>query len=182
MKSTQIKIEDLTFDPLLDAIFIEEKVEELARLIELDYRDKKEPVIFVGIMNGAVFFMVDLLRKLKMKYRFDFLKASSYKGQKSTGKVNLSGLLKEKLEGAHIIIVEDIVDTGITLSYLRKWFAEQKTKSVRIASIFFKPDAYQLEEKPDYFGFEIPNDFVVGYGLDYNGLGRDLKDLYILAK
>ena len=124
-----------------------------------------------------VFFTIDLMRALDLPYRLDFVQASSYKGLTSTGVVNVTPI-KEKIENSHVLLIEDIIDTGRTIEVIKKVVLEQKPTSFRIASLFYKPDADENNAPPDFVGFSIANHFILGYGLDYDGLGRELKDVY----
>ena len=137
-------------------------------------------LLVIGVLNGAVFVTIDLIRKLNIHYRLDFIQASSYQGTSSTGKVKLTKI-KERILDSHVLLVEDIVDTGRTVDVIRKSILQSKPASFRVASLFYKPEADLKNNPPDFIGFSIPSYFIVGYGLDYDGLGRDLPDVYKVA-
>lgn len=170
---------DKTFVPYMDAAAIAARVRELAATISTDYAGKKP--LFLGILNGSFIFAADLFRELTIEAEISFVKLASYKGVTSTGNVVTAIGLEESLHERHIIIVEDIIDTGRTMDSFLKEVARQGPASVRIATFLTKPDALQVPDlKADYIGFEIPNRFVLGYGLDYDGYGRNTRDLYVL--
>lgn len=155
---------------------IAKRVQELAQQVNADYAGK-EP-LFLAILNGSFMFAADLFKHLEMDCGISFVKVASYKGTTSTGNVvSLIGL-DERLHGRHVIILEDIVDTGKTLSQLVPDLQNQGPASVSIITLLSKPTALQYPVEVDYVGFEIPEAFIVGYGLDYDGLGRNLKDIW----
>ena len=159
---------------------IQERVKVIAGLINEEYKSRKP--IFLGVLNGAFIFMADLFRNISVDCELSFIRVSSYSGDTSTGTVkNLIGL-SENISGRDIIIVEDIVDTGDTAKYLFQEINKHKPSSVKLATIFFKPAALRQNIKPDFVGIEIPPAFVVGYGLDYDGYGRNLNDIYVLKE
>lgn len=167
-----------TFTPFISAKQILEQVANVATQISADYAGKRPLVL--GILNGSFMFAADVFRQLDIEAEISFIKLASYKGTTSSGNVVTSIGLEENLQGRHIIIVEDIIDTGKTLySFLPEVYQRQPA-SVRIATFLTKPTALQFDVKADYFCFEIDNKFVVGYGLDYDGLGRNLPELYVL--
>ncbi|WP_114209213.1 hypoxanthine phosphoribosyltransferase [Acidisarcina polymorpha] len=159
---------------------IERRVAELGDAITRDYAG--ETVIMVGVLKGSAFFLADLARSVHIDCTFDFVAVSSYKkGSRSTsGAVKLLKDLDEPIEGKHVIIVEDILDTGITLGYLRKIFLQHKPKSLKIAACLDKPARRVEPIEADYVGFSIPNQFVIGYGMDYAEKFRNLPDICIL--
>lgn len=164
---------------LFDNATITAKVAEIARRIEEDYEG--EPIVLVGILKGSVHFLSDLARHLRLDSKLDFLQASSYHGtRQTTGIVNIRKDLDININGLNVIIVEDIVDTGTTVNYLRELLDTRKPKSLRVAALLSKPEAHQVDAKVDYVGFEIPNEFVVGYGLDYGERYRNLPFIAIL--
>lgn len=174
----EVKLDDKVFVPYLDEKKISDAVNSIAATINRDYNGKNP--LFLVVLNGAFLFAADLLRSIELECQVSFVKFSSYSGTSSTGKVKELIGLNENLEGRDVIIVEDIVDTGTTIVQLVDDLKQRKTSSVRIASLLFKPDAYKKDLTIDYVGLKIPNDFIVGYGLDYNGLGRNLKDIYVI--
>ena len=176
-----IQIHDRTFVPYLEDAEIQEIVKATALKIYEDYKD--EIPVFIGVLNGVVMFFSDLLKHYPGNCEIAFIQMSSYVGTQSTGIVYQKMELTKEIKDRHIILVEDIVDTGNTVESLFQYFNEtQRPKSVKLASFLLKPDVYKKDFKLDYIGKEIPNKFVVGYGLDYDELGRNLKDLYRLEE
>jgi hypoxanthine phosphoribosyltransferase len=172
-----MKLHDLTFEPYISAEKIQNTVKSLAAKIAKDYTTKTP--VFVGVLNGAFMFLGDLMKYYQQPCEINFTKLASYQGTSSTGEVQtLIGL--NSLEGRDVIIVEDIVDTGHTLAKIIDLLTEAKVSSYKIASLFYKPIAYKYDFKVDYVGLEIPSKFIVGYGLDYDGLGRNLPEIYQL--
>ena len=174
----EIKIHDKVFIPFKSSASIKEGINSIAQQINIDYEDKRP--LLLGILNGSFIFAADLFRELKIEAEISFIKLVSYKGTSSTGNVITAIGLEEDLHGRHIIIIEDIIDTGKTLSTFLPEILHRQPASVKIATFLTKPDALKYPIKADYQVFEIENKFVVGYGLDYDGLGRNLPDLYIL--
>lgn len=173
-----ITLHNKTFVPFISETEINQAIKSLAEKISTDY--KEETPIFVGVLNGAFMFLGELMKNYKGNCEVSFTKLASYHGTSTTGRMkNLIGL-NENIENRNIIIVEDIVDTGHTLDYLMKILIEKNPKSIKTATLFFKPEAYKKNIKIDYIGMEIPNKFIVGYGLDYDGLGRNLPEIYQL--
>jgi hypoxanthine phosphoribosyltransferase len=175
---SEIKIHDKVFIPFISKQKIEEQVALVAARINTDYAGKQP--LLIGVLNGSFIFAADLFRALTIEAEISFVKLSSYVGTSSTGQVINAIGLKESLTGRHVIIVEDIIDTGRTLHAFLPSIHEQGPASVKIATFLTKPEALQHNVTADYSAFEIQNQFVVGYGLDYSGLGRNLPDLYIL--
>jgi hypoxanthine phosphoribosyltransferase len=158
---------------------IERRVAELGQAITRDYDG--EAVIMIGVLKGSAIFLADLARSVRVDCTFDFVAVSSYKkGKTTSGAVKLMKDLDEPIEGKHVIIVEDILDTGITLSYLRKVFLQHHPKSLKIATCLDKPARRIQPIEADYVGFSIPNQFVVGYGMDFAEKFRNLPDICIL--
>jgi hypoxanthine phosphoribosyltransferase len=152
---------------------IHKKVKELADAISKDYQDKTP--LLVGILKGAWVFMADLVRQISIPIRCDFLQVSSYgKATESSGIVKIITDLKCSIEGEHVVLVEDIVDTGLTLKYIIDYLQIRRPKSVKLCSLLDKPVRHKIELKIDYLGFQVPNKFVVGYGIDYQELYRNL--------
>jgi hypoxanthine phosphoribosyltransferase len=159
---------------------IAEKVAEMGAQITRDLNEEK--LVMVGVLKGAAIFLSDLARSVQVDTTFDFVAVSSYgKGQRSSGAVKLIKDLDEPIEGKNVLIVEDILDTGLTLSYLRKIFLQQKPKSLRIAALLDKPSRRIEKIDADYVGFAIPNLFVIGYGMDYSERYRNLPDICLMA-
>jgi hypoxanthine phosphoribosyltransferase len=173
-----VKVHDKSFETFLSEPVIQQRVKELAAMISKDYAGER--VLFIGILNGSFIFAADLFRYLSIEAELCFIKLASYKGMKSSGKVVTTIGLEEDLFGKHVIIVEDIVDTGKTLHNFLPKLLHQQPKSLKIAALLHKPEATAYSLDLSYVGFEIPNKFVVGYGLDYDGLGRNLKEIYQL--
>jgi hypoxanthine phosphoribosyltransferase len=176
----QIKLHDKTFELFISAEKINRAIEEMAIKMNSDLAGKNP--LFISILNGAFMFTSDLMKKLDFDCNLTFLKLSSYQGTSSTGEVKKLIGLNENIEGRTVIIIEDIVDTGITLEHIMKQLDELKPSEIKIATFLLKPDTFNGRFKPEYIGIEVPNDFIVGYGLDYNELGRNLKDIYVLVK
>lgn len=174
-----VKLHDKTFDTYLSEQEIQEKVRAIADQINKDYKDKRP--LFIAILNGSFMFAADLFKYLTIDAEISFIKLVSYKGMKSSGNVITSIGLEAELFGREVIIVEDIVDTGKTLHEFLPKLDHQQPKSLKIAALLHKPEALQFPLTIDYLGFSIPNKFVVGYGLDYDGLGRNFKEIYQLA-
>lgn len=176
-----IKIHDKEFVPYLKNDELQEIVKATALKIHEDY--KNEIPVFIGVLNGVIMFFSDLIKHYPGNCEIAFIQMSSYSGTESTGIVYQKMELTKDIKDRHIILVEDIVDTGNTVESLFKYFKEtQRPKSVKIASLLLKPEVYKKEFKIDYVGKEIPNKFVLGYGLDYDELGRNLGDLYQLSE
>lgn len=164
----------------MPAELIQERVAQLAADINRDY-DGKKP-LFIAILNGSFMFAADLFKNVTVPSEISFIKLASYKGTKSTGNVITAIGLDEKLNGRHIIIIEDIIDTGKTLHEFLPQLFEQSPASLKICALLQKPDATVFPLTIDYLGFSIPNKFVLGYGLDYDGLGRNINGIYRLAE
>lgn len=163
---------------LLDKNTIAKRVEEIGEQITKDYEG--ESVVVVGILKGSAPFMTDLIRQIDLPMDIDFMVVSSYENDKSSGIVKIIKDININAEGKNIIIVEDIVDTGLTMSHLLEIFNIRKCKSVKICSLLSKKDRRECEVNIDYLGFDVPNEFVVGYGLDYNGKYRNLPEIGVL--
>lgn len=174
-----IKVHDKEFIPYLTAEEIDEQVIRIAAEINRDYHGRKP--LFIAILNGAFIFAADLFKQIDIEAEIAFIKLASYKGVKSTGNVITAIGLDAELYGRDVIIIEDIVDTGKTLSQFLPQLEHQHPASLKIAALLHKPDAMVHPIKIDYLGFTIPNKFVLGYGLDYDGLGRNIKEIYQLV-
>ncbi|HIF37238.1 MAG: hypoxanthine phosphoribosyltransferase [Methanobacteriota archaeon] len=157
---------------------IKKRVKELAEQINKDYKDKSP--IFVGILNGCYVFMADLLREVTIDTEVDFVKIRSYESDSSTGTIKFRKDISADINNRHIIIVEDIIDSGFTINFLVNRLKGSGPKSVAVASILFKKEIAKIDFEVDYVGFEIPPEFVVGYGLDYDEKYRNLKDVMVL--
>jgi hypoxanthine phosphoribosyltransferase len=149
---------------------------ELARAIRRDYRDK-DPLL-LGILKGSFIFMADLVRKIDMPLEVDFIRLSSYGGGiESSGKIKVLSRLNEPVEGRHVLIVEDIIDTGLTTAYFIKYLKRKRPASVRLCALTEKPSRRKTDVKIDYIGFTVPDKFIVGYGIDWNEKYRNLVDI-----
>jgi hypoxanthine phosphoribosyltransferase len=173
-----IQLHDKQFVPFISAEEIDFAIAKIAALVEDDFAD--ETPVFVGVLNGAFMVVSDFMKQYKKPCEVCFIKLASYEGTTSTNEVKQLIGLDQDLTGRSVIIIEDIVDTGNTLVALKDLFKKQNVKHFKIATLFFKPEAYKKEIKIDYIGIRIPNKFIVGYGLDYNGLGRNLPEVYKL--
>lgn len=171
-----VKVHDKNFEIYLAEATIQQRVKEIAEQINKDYAGKKP--LFIAILNGSFMFASDLFKHLDIEAELCFIKLASYKGMKSSGNVVTSIGLEDDLFGKEVIIVEDIVDTGKTLHNFLPKLLHQQPKSMRIATLLHKSAATEFPLTLDYVGFDIPNKFVVGYGLDYDGLGRNFKEIY----
>jgi hypoxanthine phosphoribosyltransferase len=175
-----IKLHDKSFDTYLSEEAIQEKVKMIAARLNEDYAGKRP--LFIAILNGAFMFAADLFKHVTIDAEICFIKLASYRGMKSSGNVITAIGLDQDLFGRDVVIVEDIVDTGKTLNEFLPKLDHQQPKSLKIAALLHKPEATQFPLTIDYVGFSIPNKFVVGYGLDYDGLGRNLKEIFQLAE
>jgi hypoxanthine phosphoribosyltransferase len=176
----EIRILDKDFRELLTGKVIQQRIEELARQINNDLTGKE--VVFLGILNGAFLFAADLIRRIDFPARISFVKLASYQGTSSSGTIKELIGWNEDIKNKTIVVVEDIVDTGNTLERIVDELIIRKASEIKIAAMLFKPAAYTKSIPLDYIGFEIPNDFVVGYGLDYDGFGRNLSSVFTLIK
>jgi hypoxanthine phosphoribosyltransferase len=175
-----IQVHNKSFKPYLTELQIAERVREMGQAITADYMGKNP--IFIGILNGSFMFAADLFKHINTPASISFIKLASYKGTSSSGTVITAIGLEENLHDKDIIIVEDIVDTGKTMTEFIPTLMQQNPASVRICTLLQKPDALKYPLDVHYVGFSIPNKFVVGYGLDYDGLGRNYPAIYQLAE
>jgi hypoxanthine phosphoribosyltransferase len=172
-----IDVADKHFELLIENDNINKRIRLIGIQLNVDYENKCP--VFIGVLNGSFLFMADLLKEIEVSCEVDFIRVSSYKGTESSGKIKETLGLPQNLHDRDVILVEDIVDTGLTLKHIIEKVHLQKPASVRICTLLYKPAAILTPIKElEYIGFEIPNEFVVGYGLDYNGLGRNLRDIY----
>jgi len=174
-----VKLHDKTFDTYLSSDIIQKKVQELAAQINKDYEGKRP--LFIAILNGSFMFAADLFKYVTIDAEISFIKLASYRGMKSTGHVVTAIGLEDDLFGRDVVILEDIVDTGKTLHEFLPKLQHQQPKSLKIVALLHKSVATKFPLVIDYIGFDIPDKFVVGYGLDYDGLGRNLKEIYQLT-
>jgi len=163
---------------LISQIELEKKVQEIGEQISKDYEG--ETPIFVGVLKGCFIFMADLMRHVTINCSMDFMAVSSYQGTSSTGAVKINKDLNESIEGKHLILVEDILDSGVTLNYLKNYLSVRKPASIKIATLMDKPARRKADIYADYSCFEVPDAFVVGYGLDYNEKYRNLPYIGVL--
>jgi hypoxanthine phosphoribosyltransferase len=178
--TTIIEVNNRKFTPFITAAQIDEQINLLAAELNRDYEGKRP--LFIAILNGSFMFAADLFKAVTIEAEICFIKLASYKGTKSTGNVITSIGLDEPLNGRHVVIVEDIVDTGKTLNEFLPQLFNQQPASLKIAALLHKPDALAYPVKIDYLGFNVPNKFLLGYGLDFDGLGRNLKEIYQLVE
>ena len=171
-----IQVKDKKFKPYLSVQEIDKAVKKVADKLNNDFNG--EDVLFISILNGSFMFASDLLKKIDLNCEISFVKIASYSGTKSTGKVKKLIGLMQSLEGRNVVIIEDIIDTGNTLDKLLPTLIAEKPKSLKLCTLLFKPEAFKANFKIDYIGLEIPNKFILGYGLDYDQLGRNLADIY----
>lgn len=175
-----VQLQDKKFSTYKTAEEINAAVQRLADQINTELQN--ENPLFVCVLNGVFLFAADLLRKIETDCEVSFVKVSSYDGTASSGVVKTQIGLNEEIKGRTIVLVEDIIDTGNTVDKLLKVLSQEEPKQIKVAALLFKPSAFQKNYKVDYIGMEIQNDFVVGYGLDYNGLGRNLPDIYKIVE
>jgi len=171
-----VNIHDKTFNIYLEASKLDAAIGDMGNKINEDYGGKNP--LFVGVLNGAFRFAADLMKYVDIPSEINFVKLTSYRGTESTGRVNNLIGLNTDIEGRHVVVLEDIVDTGHTWEYIHEIFSERNPASLKIATLLYKPEPYQSSLPVNYIGFEIPNLFVVGYGLDYDGQGRNLNNIY----
>lgn len=174
-----IKLNNKNFEIYLSQSQIQSKINEIGLKIREDF--KGEEVILLGVLNGSFVFLADLARKIDLPIQCEFLRISSYQGTSTTEKVKTVMGLTAAITDRNVIVVEDIVDTGISMNFLLSELSMKNPKRLAVATLLFKKEAFRFNYPLDYVGFEIPNKFVVGYGLDYDGFGRNLPDIYQLS-
>lgn len=174
-----IQLHDKHFIPFISEEEISFAIKSMAKQMDDDFFN--EIPIFIGVLNGSFMVMSDLMKNYRGMCEVSFVKMASYEGTNTTGVVKELIGLNQNLNGRTVVIVEDIVDTGNTIEELKSILKNQNVKHLKIATLFFKPNAYKKDIKIDYVGIRIPDKFIVGFGLDYNGLGRNLQDIYQLA-
>lgn len=173
-----MQLHDKEFEPFISAEEIDFAIKQMAAQAEDDFGD--EIPVFVGILNGAFMVVSDFMKYYTSPCEVSFVKMASYEGMSSSNEVKQLIGLNQDLSGRTVIVIEDIVDTGNTIEGLKELFKKQNVKHFKIATLFFKPEAYKKDIKIDYIGIRIPNKFIVGYGLDYDGLGRNLPEVFQL--
>ena len=171
-----IQFKEKQFEIFLTEDVILREIDRVAKSLNEELHDKQP--LFIVVLNGAFMFASDLIGKFNFPCEVSFIRLASYQGVKREENLKVIHGLVEKIEDRHIVIVEDIIDTGHTMALLLDMIKGQKPASIKVATLLFKPLALQLDIKPDYTALEIPNDFIVGYGLDYDGLGRNLRNIY----
>jgi len=172
----EIEIRDKTFELFIPESQICKAIQAVAEQIGSDLRGKNP--YFICVLNGAFMFASDLMKLLNFPCEIGFIRLKSYVGTETTGCIKEIKGFSEEIEGRNVVIVEDIIDTGHTMSYLLRQLTQKNPASIRIATLLHKPDAAKIKITPDYVALSIPNDFIVGYGLDYDGHGRNLKNIY----
>jgi hypoxanthine phosphoribosyltransferase len=176
----EVQVLDKKFRELITEEEINKRIDEVAKMINSDYAGRE--VVFLGILNGAFLFAAELFKRINIKASISFVKLTSYEGTNSSGTVRELIGWNEDIRGKDIIIIEDIVDTGNTLERIVEELVMRKVAGIKVATLLLKPDAYTKNIPVDYVGFNIPNDFIIGFGLDYSGYGRNFPSLYILSK
>jgi hypoxanthine phosphoribosyltransferase len=176
----EIKVLDREFSEYITEDEIQSRITAMAEKISEDLQGRD--VLFFGILNGSFLFAADIFRQIKLNAQISFIKLASYEGTGSTGKIKELIGWNEDISGKTVVVLEDIVDTGSTLERIIGELTLRKASDVKICTLLFKPEAYTRDIPIDYIGFEIPNNFVVGYGLDYDGYGRNLKSIYKIIK
>ncbi len=174
-----IHLHDKTFERFISAEEIDFAIANMAKQMDDDFFD--DVPVFIGVLNGSFMVLSDLMKHYRGMCEVSFVKVASYSGTESTNEVKELIGINENLEGKTVVIVEDIIDTGNTIVVLKEMFRQLNVKHLKIATLFLKPDAYKKDIKIDYVGMRIPDKFIVGFGLDYDGLGRNLADVYQLA-
>lgn len=177
---SSIKIKDKTFKVSIPEAQIKARVKELAQQMSRDLEGKNP--LFLGVLNGAFIFAADLMREMTIPCEISFVKLASYQGTTSTGTIKEVIGINEDLTGRTVVIVEDIVESGLTIKRMMDQLGTRNPASVQVCTLFFKPDRLKEDLKLDYVAFKIPNDFILGYGLDYDQAARGLKDIYTLAE
>jgi hypoxanthine phosphoribosyltransferase len=180
LDSKIIQIKDKKFELSITEFEIQKAVQHVADQIAFDFEGKSP--LFIAVLNGAFMFAADLMKHINIPCEISFVKFNSYVGTQSTGIVHQFQGLNQSVEGRDVIVVEDIIDTGATMHHVIKALEKEGAQSITVASFFLKPDALQQEVKVDYVAMKIPNHFIVGYGLDYDGFGRNLKNIYTLIQ
>jgi hypoxanthine phosphoribosyltransferase len=175
-----LTVKDKKFVPFIEKQALEERIAEVGREISEEYRDKNP--LFVVVLNGAFMFAAELMKNVTINCEITFVRVSSYSKTESTGQLTEVLGLKESIHNRHVIIVEDIVDTGLTMNKLLFQLSTQRPESIQVATMLFKPLALKTPLSVKYCGFEIENRFVLGYGLDYDGYGRNIDGIYVLAE
>jgi hypoxanthine phosphoribosyltransferase len=175
-----ITIKDKEFKPYIEESYINSGIKSIAAKMNSEMADLQP--VFLVVLNGSFMFAAALLKEISFPCEISFVKLASYHGTQSSGEVNELIGLSENIKDRNVVIIEDIVDTGVTLEKIHHLLLNKQVKNIKVVSLLFKPDSYKKSIPVDYTCFKISNDFVVGYGLDYDGFGRNLKDIYVLNK
>lgn len=175
----RISLKDKEFELFISEEKILEAITRMAKQIKEEIKETNP--LFVSILNGAFMFTAELMRELNGPYEITFARYSSYAGTSSTGKVKEITPIRAEIQGRTIILLEDIIDTGLTMQFVKNKLMQEGAAEVKLATMLFKPDSLQCNLKPNYVGMEIPSDFIVGHGLDFDELGRSYKDIYKLV-
>ncbi len=176
----KIKLFDKTFRPLIPYSQLTEAIDKVAEEINNDFMDCEDIPILLCVLNGSIMFTAELMKRLKFNCQVVSTKLTSYEGTNTTGKVKQAMGLTSDISGRRVIIIEDIVDSGNTIVELKRILEENGVSESKVCTLLYKPEAYKKDVKLDYVAMEIPNDFIVGFGLDYNEIGRNLQDIYVL--
>lgn len=176
----RVSYKGLTFEPYIERDRIAARIKELAAQMSEDFKDDRP--LFICVLNGAFPFAADLFRDLDIDAEITFIRLKSYEGTSTSGKVKEIAGLTEDIAGRRVVVVEDIIDTGNTMAKLIKDLEARNPKSISIASLLYKPESVRQDVKPDYVGFTIPSAFIIGFGLDLDGLGRNLRDIWVLSE
>ncbi len=176
----KVKLFDKTFRPLIPYSRIAEAIDKVADEINKDFMDCEDIPILLCVLNGSIMFTAELMKRLKFNCQVVSTKLTSYEGTSTTGKVKQAMGLTSDISGRRVIIIEDIVDSGNTIVELKRILDENGVSESKVCTLLYKPEAYKKDVKLDYVAMEIPNDFIVGFGLDYNEVGRNFQDIYIL--
>ena len=179
--SEKIKLNDRTFEVMIPAAKIDEAVVKVAARLNEDYASCERPPIFVSVLSGSFMLLADLVRKVDFTNEIAFVKISSYEGTQSTGEIKQHLGIDFDVTGRDLIIVEDIVETGTSIDHMVHYLKERNPRSVEVCTLFFKPEKYRYDQPIKYCAVEIGNEFIVGYGLDYDQVGRNLKDIYVVT-
>ena len=177
----RVTLYDKTFEVMIPFEELDQHIEKIAERINRDYSNTPQPPVVLAVLNGSFMFMGDLMKKIEFNCEVQFIKVASYDGGQSTGKVRELIGLSGSLEGRDVIVVEDIVETGNSIAHMIPLLQAKGVASVAVATMFFKPELYKKEFEIKYPAMVIGNDFIVGYGLDYDQLGRNLKDIYVIV-
>ncbi len=177
----RVTLNDRTFEVMIPAEDIDRAVAAVAERLNRDYATTERPPIFIGVLNGAFIYLADIVRKVSFDNEIAFMQISSYEGTQSTGKITQKLGIDFDIEGRDIILVEDIVETGHSINHMLNYLRSLAPRSIEVCTLFFKPEKYLYDMPIKYCAMEIGNEFIVGYGLDYDQIGRNLKDIYVVT-